>query len=60
MSDAKGTNGEGVQMGEGDVNFKAVMSNIQKEQTFIVETWQGHKNGGNGFLIDLKYLEKSQ
>ena len=59
MSDAKGTNGEGVQMGEGDVDFKFVMSNVREDQTFIVETWQGHKDDGNGFSIDLKYLEES-
>ena len=60
MSDAEGTNGEGVQMGQGDVNFKAVMSNVKESQTFIVETWQGHKDNGNGFAVDLKYLEESK
>ena len=60
MSDAEGTNGEGVQMGQGNVNFKAVMSNVKESQTFIVETWQGHKDNGNGFAVDLKYLEESK
>ena len=56
MSDAQGTNGEGVGMGEGDVNFKGVLQVLTAEQTFIVETWQGHKNDGYGFKTDLAYL----
>lgn len=57
MSDSQGTNGEGVQMGTGDVDFSTTMSNVDANQTFIVETWQGHKNYGAGFREDLKYLE---
>ena len=57
MSDAVGTNGEGVQMGVGDVDFNTVIDNVNCNQTFIVETWQGHKNDGEGFELDLKYLE---
>lgn len=58
--DAKGVDGEGVKVGEGDVDFsklssllKAVNPNIQ----FIPEVWQGHKNGGEGFWEALEFLE---
>ena len=56
MSDAKGLNGEGVQTGSGDVPFEHVMNNLPKEISFIVETWQGHKEYGKGFETDLAYL----
>lgn len=56
MSDAKGLNGEGVKMGTGDVDFEFVLSRINKNQTYIVETWQGHKDSGSGFLEELRYL----
>lgn len=60
MSDAQGINGEGVAMGEGDVNFRAVLQVLTPEQTFIVETWQGHKNNGYGFKTDLAYLRDAR
>ena len=41
MSDAKGTNGEGVEMGTGDIDFSEVLKLVTREQSFIVETWQG-------------------
>ena len=56
MSDAEGTNGEGVAMGDGDINFTQIMKILDKDQSFIVETWQGHKNFGAGFYRDLRFL----
>ena len=58
MSDAQGINGEGIQMGLGDVDFKIIMEKIKSNQTFIVETWQGHKNDGMGFAHDLIHLSE--
>lgn len=58
ISDANGINGEGVQIGSGEVDFKKVMAMISTNQTFIVETWQGHKNFGAGFFRDLKFLDE--
>lgn len=58
MSDAQGTNGEGVRMGSGTVDFKSVLSRLDSEQSFIVETWQGHKNRGEGFIEELTYLDR--
>ena len=56
LSDAVGSNGEGVTMGTGDVDFSYVLSKINNTQTTIVETWQGHKNDGLGFSGELQYL----
>lgn len=56
MSDSQGSNGEGVQMGTGDIDFCNVLEAVNNEQSFIVETWQGHKNDGMGFYRDLTYL----
>lgn len=58
MSDAKGVNGEGVMMGTGDVDFGLVLMSLTSANTFIVETWQGHKNLGAGFVKELSYLNK--
>jgi len=58
--DAKGVDGEGVQIGEGDVDFKVLVKNLDKsaaEIQFIPEVWQGHKNHGQGFWDALTYLE---
>jgi sialic acid synthase SpsE/sugar phosphate isomerase/epimerase len=60
MGDAKGMNGEGLQIGEGDIDFPR-LGNILKEKapnaSFIPEIWQGHKNGGEGFWLSLEKLE---
>ena len=56
LGDAKGLNGEGVKIGTGDINFENVLSSITDKQTYIVETWQGHKNNGAGFKEELSYL----
>jgi len=59
--DAKGVDGEGVQIGEGDVDFKRLGAVLLKELPdvqFIPEVWQGHKNKGEGFWNALDYLEK--
>ncbi|EKO08644.1 N-acetylneuraminate synthase family protein [Leptospira interrogans] len=59
--DAKGVDGEGLQIGEGEIDFH-MLSNILREKapkaSFIPEIWQGHKNNGEGFLISLTRLEK--
>ena len=61
LGDALGVNGEGLQIGEGDIDFKKLGSILNKscpEASFIPEIWQGHKNGGEGFWIALEKLEK--
>ncbi len=60
LGDAKGLNGEGLQVGEGEIDFHRLGAILQKgcpTATFIPEIWQGHKNGGEGFWIALERLE---
>lgn len=59
--DAEGVDGEGVQIGEGDVNFDQLGKTLNKYAeniSFIPEVWQGHKQHGAGFWQALDYLEK--
>ena len=58
--DALGSDGEGIQIGEGDVNFGELSTGLNAacpDAPFIPEVWQGHKDGGAGFWSALKYLE---
>ncbi len=58
--DAKGADGEGVQIGKGDVDFKMLkekMATLAPNVQFIPEVWQGHKNKGEGFWQGLEFLE---
>jgi sialic acid synthase SpsE/sugar phosphate isomerase/epimerase len=60
LGDALGLNGEGLQIGEGDIDFVrlgAILSKGCPEASFIPEIWQGHKNGGEGFWTALEKLE---
>ena len=62
LGDASGVNGEGLQVGEGELNFK-LLGSILKEHcpdaSFIPEIWQGHKDGGSGFWLALERLEEN-
>ncbi|MBI5329724.1 MAG: N-acetylneuraminate synthase family protein [Betaproteobacteria bacterium] len=60
LGDAKGLNGEGLQVGDGDIDFArlgAILHRGCPAATFIPEIWQGHKNGGEGFWVALERLE---
>ena len=59
--DARGIDGEGVQIGKGDVDFVQLSNNLDElapESSFIPEVWQGHKQNGSGFWRALNFLEK--
>ena len=59
MGDAKGVNGEGLQIGEGEINFNKLCEILLEKSpkaSFIPEIWQGHKNNGEGFWIALDRL----
>lgn len=59
--DAKGVDGEGVQIGKGDVDFimlKESLIRFAPNVQFIPEIWQGHKNKGEGFWSALEFLER--
>jgi sugar phosphate isomerase/epimerase len=60
LGDAMGVNGEGLQIGEGEIDFDrlgAILLDGCPTASFIPEIWQGHKNGGEGFWIALDRLE---
>ncbi len=60
MGDAKGVNGEGLQIGEGEIDFERLGKILNlgcPKASFIPEIWQGHKNNGEGFWIALEKLE---
>ncbi|RPF74952.1 MAG: acetylneuraminic acid synthetase [Rickettsiales bacterium TMED289] len=59
--DAKGSDGEGVEIGKGDVDFKLLCKTLNENNhdiPFIPEVWQGHKDQGIGFYNALNFLEK--
>jgi sialic acid synthase SpsE/sugar phosphate isomerase/epimerase len=60
LGDARGVNGEGLQIGEGELDFDRLGQILKAgcpDATFIPEIWQGHKNEGEGFWIALERLE---
>lgn len=60
LGDSKGVDGEGLQIGDGDIDFKKtaeILNRTCPEASFIPEIWQGHKNNGEGFWIALERLE---
>lgn len=60
MVDADGIDREGLQIGEGKVDFglvASVMNEHSPHSSFIPEIWQGHKNRGEGFWTALEKLE---
>ena len=61
IADAEGLDGEGLQIGEGEVDFLALAEDLEKaapNASFIPEIWQGHKNEGEGFWYALEEIEK--
>ncbi|MEY9753981.1 N-acetylneuraminate synthase family protein [Bradyrhizobium yuanmingense] len=60
FGDAKGRDGEGLQIGEGEIDFDEIGQVLRKHAptaSFIPEIWQGHKNMGEGFWTALERLE---
>lgn len=60
VADASGVDGEGLQIGEGDMDFPSiagVLDRLAPEATFIPEIWQGHRNDGEGFWVAAERLE---
>ncbi len=61
IADAIKTDGEGLQIGSGDIDFAAlndVLDEFCPNISFIPEIWQGHENNGEGFWIALERLER--
>ena len=58
--DAKDVDGEGVQIGSGDVPFEQLcdaLNNDLPDIAFVPEVWQGHKDSGAGFWDALYFLQ---
>ena len=59
ISDGIGTDGEGIQIDEGDVPFRDLVPEILKTKpTISPEIWMGHRNGGEGVWTALERLKK--
>lgn len=60
LVDATGVDGEGVQVGEGDIDWEEFAEGLDRlapRSPFIPEIWQGHVNHGEGFWTALDRLE---
>jgi sialic acid synthase SpsE/sugar phosphate isomerase/epimerase len=60
IADASGIDGEGVQIGEGDVNWEEVLGIISGGENFtwVPEIWSGHLHKGAGFIEAIHRLKK--
>ncbi|MCC2030732.1 N-acetylneuraminate synthase family protein [Microbacterium allomyrinae] len=61
LVDATGIDGEGVQVGEGEVDWPqlaAALDELAPGVSFIPEIWQGHVDSGAGFWTALDRLEQ--
>ncbi len=57
VSDGAGTSGEGLQVGDGSVNFVALLPVLLESQpTLIPEIWMGHHENGLAFRTALERL----
>lgn len=62
LADSKGVDGEGLQVGDGEIDFKELAQILDRgtpRASFIPEIWQGHKNEAEGFWIALERLENT-
>ena len=61
ISDASGEAEEGLQIGEGDINFIHMLDSLKSlknNATLLPEIWQGHDNFGAGFKTALEKLNE--
>ena len=59
ISDAYGNNGEGVQIGEGSIDFDKVLKEVQEYQfTWVPEIWSGHLHHGAGTYKCMQILNE--
>lgn len=58
VADGSGTGEEGLQVGQGTIDFAKVLSPLAGYQhTMVPEIWQGHLHGGKGFLQAMEHLK---
>lgn len=61
LVDAVGVDGEGVQVGDGEIDWALLARQLDRlapTASFIPEIWQGHVNNGEGFWTALERLER--
>ncbi len=59
ISDARGVEGEGTQIGTGDINFEQFFeAYADYEGSWIPEIWQGHVNNNEGAKLAMRKLHK--
>ncbi len=57
VADASGTDGEGLQIGRGEVDFDALLPELLRlELPFVIEVWLGHRSEGEGLAVALSRL----
>jgi len=65
IADGSGLDGEGLQVGEGNIDWVRFFQVIRSGQpggyngTMIPEIWRGHQRGGEGFLIAIQRLTEA-
>jgi N-acetylneuraminate synthase len=58
ISDALGVREEGLQIGDGEIDFGAVLEPLRPiDFSWVPEIWRGHQEGGRGALRALRALE---
>lgn len=61
IADARGLDGEGLQIGQGEIDFSVaskILDTAAPGASFIPEIWQGHKNEGEECWRALELMEK--
>lgn len=60
ISDATGVDGEGIQIGEGEIDFERLIQTFKKHQNlvYVIEVWQGHNDQAKGFKIGTERFKK--
>lgn len=57
LGDATGIDGEGVALGQGDVGSSAMLPSVLRAPlNKVIEVWQGHLSGGEGFKKEITNL----
>lgn len=63
LADASGVDGEGLQLGTGEIDVFDLVTNLDEfipGISMIPEIWQGHKNNGEGFWIAMDRYESAR
>jgi N-acetylneuraminate synthase len=59
VADGDGTGEEGLQIGEGTIDFAKLLAPLAGYRyTMVPEIWQGHLHGGKGFLLAMNHLKQ--